>query len=438
MNPRPLPNTGAVTGVFEAISFFRDPDFAIDRFQRHGDVFETRLIGQQLVFIRGDRAIGDLLSQSSAVEGWWPNSVRQLLGMKSLANRNGADHKARRRVVGQLFSKTALADYAPSIITMVNDLVGELKQSPQPVALAQRMRGFAFDVIAKTVLGLDNQSRDDLFKDFEIWTQALFSIPIPILGTPFAKALSARERLLNRLSHLLQDRKESAQSTSGQRNGVDRLLGGVDENRDPLQDDDLAEQLLLLLFAGYETTASTLSCLMQSFLLDQTLNEWLQPELNQIQWPLIEHDLTNLEPESAPRLNALISEVMRLTPPVGGFFRRTREDITIAGIKIPEGRVIQVALAATNRLGPDDELERFRPQRHLDGSVQQILRPFGGGERVCLGQALAELEIRLMTVGLLKQLRLRLVPDQDLSLRMVPSPVPQDGLLVEADQEEVA
>ena len=61
-----------------------------------------------MVFIRGDEAIQDLLAQSDAVEGWWPDGVRQLLGMRSLANRSGADHKARRRVVGQLFSKAAL------------------------------------------------------------------------------------------------------------------------------------------------------------------------------------------------------------------------------------------------------------------------------------------------------------------------------------------
>ena len=51
---RLLPSTGAVTGIFEAIGFFRDPDFATKRFVEYGDIFETTLIGQRLVFIRGD------------------------------------------------------------------------------------------------------------------------------------------------------------------------------------------------------------------------------------------------------------------------------------------------------------------------------------------------------------------------------------------------
>ena len=65
---------------------------------------------------------------------------------------------------------------------------------------------------------------------------------------------------------------------------------------------------------------------------------------------------------------------------------------------VPEGSVIQVVLSPTSA-GDDDDLAAFRPQRHLDGSFKQTLLPFGGGERVCLGKALAELEIRLMAVG---------------------------------------
>ena len=201
---RPLPSTGAVSGIFEAIGFFRDPDFATKRFIEHGDVFETSLIGQRLVFIRGDEAIADLLAQGNAVEGWWPESVRQLLGSQSLANRNGSEHKARRRVVGQLFSSAALKRYTPGMIGLVDDLSQELLRETKPIQLADRMRRFAFRVIATTVLGLEGSDRDALFHDFEIWTQALFSVPIAIPGTPFANALAARRRLLDRLRDVLE------------------------------------------------------------------------------------------------------------------------------------------------------------------------------------------------------------------------------------------
>tara|TARA_B100000482_G_scaffold43406_1_gene28090 strand:- start:937 stop:2238 length:1302 start_codon:yes stop_codon:yes gene_type:complete len=421
---RPLPSTGAVSGIFEAIGFFRDPDFATKRFIEHGDVFETSLIGQRLVFIRGDEAIADLLAQGDAVEGWWPESVRQLLGSQSLANRNGSEHKARRRVVGQLFSSAALKRYTPGMIGLVDDLSQELLHETTPIQLADRMRRFAFRVIATTVLGLEGSDRDALFQDFEIWTQALFSVPIAIPGTPFANALAARRRLLDRLRDVLEQADQN-------RGGLDLLAGGLDEAGQPLSADDIVEQLLLLLFAGYETTASSLSCLMRACLIEPHVEPWLREELDGLDWPPQGDATTAFDGLRAPRLQAVVTEVMRMTPPVGGFFRRTCRPIELANILIPKGHVVQVALASSNRAGSSD-LNNFRPQRHLDGSNKPTLLPFGGGERVCLGKALAELEIRLMVVGLLKRVQLSLAGDQDLDLQLIPSPSPKDGLKVVA------
>ena len=430
--PRPLPSTGASSGVLEALAFFRDPEFTTRRFQQFGNVYETRLLGQPLVFIRGGRAITELLAQPDATEGWWPESVRQLLGSRSLANRNGADHRARRRVVGQLFSAAALRRYSPAIVTLVEELAAELEAATTPVPLVERMRRFAFSVIATVVLGLEGSDREALFADFELWTRALFSIPIALPGSPFARALQARARLLARLGGVLERARQQSEAGKPLAGGLDLLSGGLDEAGLPLSDDDLVEQLLLLLFAGYETTASSLSCLMAAVLQHPEVLPWLQAELDGLGWPLAEQEPT-------PRLSALVQEVMRLNPPVGGFFRRTTKDLVLDGVLVPAGRVVQVALAASNRLSSgsggesgSDDLEQFRPERHLNGESGLTLLPFGGGERVCLGKALAELEIRLMAVGLLRPLTLSLEPDQDLSLQLIPSPSPRGGLLVRA------
>ncbi|QNJ03414.1 cytochrome P450 [Synechococcus sp. PROS-U-1] len=409
MTTTPLPSTGAVSGLGETLAFFTQADFAQRRFQAYGDVFETKLLAQRMVFIRGEQAIADLMDQGEALEGWWPDSVRKLLGSKSLANRSGSGHKARRRVVGQLFSSAALARYSPSIQQLVEELCQELVTAEKPLPLAARMRRFAFAVIATTVLGLDGASRDALFADFEIWTRALFSIPLAIPGTPFAKAMAARQRLLQRIKAELQRGSKAG--------GLDLLSGGLDEAGIPLDDDDLAEQLLLLLFAGYETTASSLSCLFRALLLNPEIETWLREGL--------------AESVTSPRLDATVLEVMRLTPPVGGFFRRSLEPINLAGVAIPQGSVVQVVLSPASD-NDDADLAAFRPQRHLDGSFGQTLLPFGGGERVCLGKALAELEIRLMAVGVLQAVELQLQPDQDLALQLIPSPSPKDGLLVQA------
>ena len=416
MTAKPLPSTGAVTGLKETLDFFKDPSFAQRRFEVHGDVFATKLLAQQIVFIRGEWAITVLLNPGDALEGWWPESVKQLLGSRSLANASGPSHKARRRVVGQLFSSAALARYTPSITGLIDELAQDLVESAGSVALSNRMRRFAFAVIASTVLGLNRESRDLLFADFEIWTKALFSIPLAIPGTPFARAMAARQRLLEGIKKVLHE--------GGNQGGLDLISGGLDEAGIPLNDDDLAEQLLLLLFAGYETTASSLSCLFRALLIHPDILQWLLPEVLASPWP------ATSTPQSA-RLDATVLEVMRQTPPVGGFFRRSLRRIELADVSVPANSVIQVVLSPSMQGGHSD-LADFRPQRHLDGSFDQTLLPFGGGERVCLGKALAELEIRLMVVGLLHKVKLKLEPDQDLSLQLVPSPSPRSGLRVRA------
>ena len=433
-SPRPLPRTGAVSGVLEALAFFRDPAFAQRRFAEYGNVFATRLLGQPLVFVRGGRAIGDLFASAEATEGWWPASVKALLGSRSLANRSGPDHRARRRVVGQLFSAAALRRYSPAIVELVEELRQELAAATTPVPLVERLRRFAFSVIATVVLGLEGDDREALFHDFEIWTRALFSVPLALPGTPFAQALQALGRLLERLGAVLRRSRERAAAGDPLAGGLDLLSGGLDEAGLPLDDADVVEQLLLLLFAGYETTASSLSCLFTAVLQHPELESWWRPELEALPWPPApEQAASAYDAAAAPKLSALISEVMRLNPPVGGFFRRSTRELVLDGVLVPAGQVIQVALAASNRYadGGADDLATFRPQRHLAGETGLTLLPFGGGERVCLGKALAELEIRLMAVGLLGRLNLQLAPaDQDVSLQLIPSPSPRGGLRV--------
>ena len=100
---------------------------------------------------------------------------------------------------GATVFSAALARYTPSIQQLVEELCQELITKNTQLPLAGRMRRSAFAVIATTVLGLDCASRDAMFADFEIWTRALFSIPLAIRGSPFAKAMATRQRLLNRI-----------------------------------------------------------------------------------------------------------------------------------------------------------------------------------------------------------------------------------------------
>lgn len=413
------PHTGAVTGVLELLASLRDPNFAVRRFQQMGDVFETVLAGQPSVFVRGAGPVAELMTQSAALEGWWPPSVSQLLGPYSLANRNGEAHLARRRAVGRLFSAQALKSYAPGIAAICDQVAAGIAAAPQPVALDHWMRPFAFQVIAEVVLGLSPEGRVGLYGDFELWSLGLFSVPIAYPTGRLARAKQARRRLLSRIHGLLPT--------------LDVLANACDEAGLPLQDADLADQLLLLLFAGYETTASSLTLLVLLLLQHPNTMAWLQEEVEALPWPPTAAGIEQLE--SLPRLNAVIQEALRLVPPVGGFFRRAVAPVHLGPYTIGPGKVIQVDIAATQRDGQVfAQPEAFRPERHLSGTTPGAAYvPFGAAPRVCLGRPLAELEMRLMLTRLLQTLRFTLVADQDLSLEVIPTPRPKSGLLVRVE-----
>lgn len=420
MGAQPPPHTGAVTGVLELLAFLRDPGFVGRRFAELGDVFETVLAGQPQVFVRGAGPVAELTGQAGALEGWWPASVSQLLGPFSLANRHGEAHQARRRAVGRLFSAKALKGYGPGIARLCDGVSTALPEAPQPVALAEWMRTFAFQVIAEEVLGLTAEGRRGLFEDFEVWTRGLFSLPIAFPTGHFAQARAARGRLIRRIHGLLPS--------------LTVLAGACDEGGLPLNDADLADQLLLLLFAGYDTTASSLTLLVLHLLQHPPVLAWLQEELDAVPWPPTAAGVEELD--SLPRLNAVIQEVLRLVPPVGGFFRRTIAPVQLGPYTIPPGRVIQVDIAGSQRDGQVfADPDAFQPERHLGGSsTGSAAIPFGIAPRVCLGKPLAELEMRLLLTRLLQTLRFSLVPEQDLSLQLIPTPRPRSGLLVRVER----
>jgi cytochrome P450 len=415
----PPPHTGAITGVLELLAFLRDPEFAQRRFDAHGDVFETVVAGQRQVFVRGMDAVAELQTQASALEGWWPASVSQLLGPFSLANRNGESHMARRRVVGRLFSAASLRSCAPGILRIGEAVVDDLAAAPQPQALAPWMRAFAFQVIAEEVLTLSPEGRAALFDDFEIWTSGLFTFPLAYPTSPLARAKAARRRLIERLLGLLPS--------------ITVLADACDEAGLPLQDPDLADQLLLLLFAGYETTASALTMALLLLLQHPASLAWLQEETDAVAWPPNDRGLDQLE--TLPRLNAVIQEVLRLVPPVGGLFRRAKAPVRLGPWTIAAGRVIQVDLRSTLRdsTGGADG-DRFRPERHLEAATHTANLPFGVAPRVCLGKPLAELELRLLLTRLLQTLRFTLEPGQDLTLEVIPTPRPRSGLQVRVER----
>lgn len=135
-----------------------------------------------------------------------------------------------------------------------------------------------------------------------------------------------------------------------------------------------------------------------------------------------------------PYLDAVIQEVLRLSPPVGGGFREVIADCDYGGFHIPKGWSSLYTINATHSdaaVFPNPEA--FDPSRFEEIAERRppfSHVPFGGGLRECLSKEFARLEMKLFAAHLLQRYRWDLLPDQDLTMVVVPTPKPRDGLRI--------
>lgn len=172
------------------------------------------------------------------------------------------------------------------------------------------------------------------------------------------------------------------------------LLATRDEDGRPMTDEELRDELVTMLIAGYETTATALAW---SFDL------------------LLHHPaaLARLEDDLAAGrdeyLDAVITETLRLYPITGLVARQVRAPMQLGGYEVPTGVVLAPNAYLTQRRGdiyPDPTA--FRPERFLEASPDPASwLPFGGGTRRCLGASFASFEMRTVIPSVLRQVQLR-------------------------------
>ncbi|MEY7973053.1 cytochrome P450 [Saccharomonospora xinjiangensis] len=329
-------------------------------------------------------------------------SLLPLFGTHSLLWVDGPRHAAYRRVLGPPLRGRRLATYAPLISGTVHESVDALRVG-QTVALADWTRHVALRVIARLVLGDLDERADAALRDFTSWIDdALGSRPrtlahrflrggLPRSGADLDERLvtlarSGRTRRPATLASLLLD--------------ADGPLAGLGT-----AEGDLRDQLVSLLFAGHETTASAAAWTLYRLARDESLRRDVRAEL----------DATTDEAPSAsavPLLTAVISEALRLAPPVTvAENRRLRCPATLLGRTFPRGTTLTTSIYLAHRQddGFADPL-RFDPGRFLGRKPPPShYLPFGGGTRRCLGSQLAMLELRIIVSAVLRRLRWRLV-----------------------------
>lgn len=417
--------------VGETLSFLFDPNFASKRQAQYGPVFKTRILGRPTVMMMGPEANQFLLSTHMDCFSWregWPGTFKELLG-ESLFLQEGEEHRRNRKLLMPAFHGPALAGYIETMQTLT-ERYAERWATLGQFTWFEEMKQLTFDIASTLLLGSEPGAETaQLSKWFTDLTNGLFSPPIRWGWMPFGKALKARDNLLHHIEQVVRERQANPTHDA-----LGLLVQSEDEDGNRLTLDEIKVQALLMLFAGHETTTSMLTSLVMS--LAQHPDVWEKARQEQAELMADGSAIALDQLRQMPYLDQIVKEVERLYPPIGGGFRGVVRSFEFNGYRIPEGWMALYRIEAAHRdariyTDPDTfDPDRFSPDRAEHKRYDFSLVGFGGGPRVCLGLAFAQLEIKLVAAHLLRHYTWDLLPDQNLQMNPIPTLRPRSGLQV--------
>jgi cytochrome P450 len=274
------------------------------------------------------------------------------------------------------------------------------------------MQGITLDVILRTVFGMDEGEhfaalRDALPRVLDRLQNPLAALALapmfqrPMFGLSpwdhFQRDMRRADDLVH--AQITRRRAESADPKAAPRTDIlAMLLSARDEHGEPMTDAELRDELMTLLVAGHETTATMLCWAFDLILGDPRVRARLSQELEGAS-----------DPTANEYLDATIKEVLRLRPVVPALGRKLSEPMVIAGHTLPAGTLVVPSTFLAHRLPafyPDPN--EFKPERFVGKKPDPYAwLPFGGGARRCLGMAFAMYELKIVLATVLTRSRLR-------------------------------
>jgi cytochrome P450 len=404
---------GALPGsdhLAELYHLLRDPTaFLHERFARHGRVWKTRFI-TPAVFAVGEDANRSILVTRRAEfpqgKGYERTPVRWVFA-GSIMLQDGDDHARTRALLTPAVGRLAIHESAAHVQAIWERRAAELAVTgiDDVYQLSERT---TFEVAASVLAGLPLGAETDAFRSLFEDVIGGMMVPVPV-RIPFGRldrSLRARAALVELLSpHVERARRGAPVGLVGQ------LAHFRDEAGQPLPAVEIVEHLVMLAWAGYDTTASSASWLMWTLAQRPDWQERLRAALA----PLGDDRAAFESGARVPLLEAYLLEAERMYPSALFFPRMTTDDVDVAGHTIPKDTLVFYSPYLSHRDPATFENpnafdpERWLPARGEKKAVPARLVGFGGGVRVCLGKAFAKLQLRLMVRALLS--RYRLEPD---------------------------
>lgn len=386
--------------LLHTLRFTLDPDgFFAAAHRRYGDVFTLRILGQRWVAIAHPDAIKEVFSHGpeEVDSGEANQALSPVLGTRNLLLLDGEEHLHRRRIVLPPFHGERMRAYEETIRAAIRNQIAEWPVGA-PVAALPRMQALTFAVIMRCVFGVDEGERvgelGEALQGMIAWVtdmrRVLFFF---MVGPERLNSVPAFRRQLARVDREILaeiSRRRALEDLDEREDILSLLIGATDEDGEHLSNEELRDELMTLLIAGHETTATLLSWAIHDLARDPTSQD-------------------RLAEQGGAFCDAVVTETLRLHPPTGGVARRLREPLTIGGYDLPAGTdMVPVTLLVHRRADLYPDPWTFKPTRFLDTRPPAGgWFPFGGSVRRCIGASFAQFEAKIVLEELTKALSLR-------------------------------
>lgn len=391
--------------------------------ERYGDFFEAPISptsDDAFVFVNHPEALQYILTHDTTPEITAPGDanriVEPLLGSRSLILLSGNDHRRHRKLVMPPFHGDRLKTYSQLICDITQE-VADSWQPRQPFAARISMQQITMRVILRAVFGLDKGERYEQLQKFLAQRLDMVSSPLtslliffPALSKDFGQWSPGHR--VNQVSEmcdrLIYDeiRERRRQDISNRSDVLSLLLTARDEQGEGLDDISLRDELMTLLVAGHETTATALTWALYWTYSRPDIYRRLMDELKGCD----SRDLLAIT--QLPYLSAVCNETLRIYPvALLTFPRRAEKPLELNGYRIDPGTLLMGCIYLIHH-HPEiyKHPEEFNPDRFLEHTYSPYeFVPFGNGVRRCVGSALAQMELKLVLATLLTTTSLELV-----------------------------
>jgi cytochrome P450 len=413
----------------ETLAILRNPfGFVEERRERYGDVFKSRVLGRDTVFLGGTTGAEAFYDPANVGRSdAHPYPIVDLFGGVNLEMYDGARHAALKAMALEAFDDDAIASYLPGIERLVASRLEGWASQPEFGATGE-LRRLAIEAICLNLLGLQpGATTDAVCRDYGRVLKGIVSPPLAIPGTPYGRARAARNRLLRAI------RGEIASHRAELRDdGLSRLLAAQADDGRRYTDDEAALEVHHIVIAGFIVYALMAEA-MRRLAQDPTLEAACRAEVSGGE-PLTVEALRRLQ-----ACTRVVMEAKRLVPLVPLAFGKAERTFSCDGLRVPKGWRVYLALRLCN-LDPDvyRQPERFDPDRFAPGRAEHRAHPLAfipqgappPTAHQCLGLEYSTFLVLAFLAVLLRDYEWD-VPAQDLTYRWntIP-PEPRDGLRI--------